>query len=103
MLPHLNTSAFALSPSYCVLIGEATNTNSIIFGLTRRGLEPMISTWTALNVSAGTTVSIHDEFEGVIALFDLEFFIKKTGFSIGFAEDSYNHIPADTFKAVQFE
>ena len=48
----------------------------------------LYTNWTALNVSAGTTVSIHDEFEGVIALFDLEFFIKKiSAFSIGFAED----------------
>ena len=33
---------FALSPYCCVLSGEATNTNFIIFGLTRPGLEPTI-------------------------------------------------------------
>ena len=32
---------FALSP-YCVLSGEATNTNFIVFGLSRSGLEPTI-------------------------------------------------------------
>jgi len=33
---------FALSPLCCVLSGEATNTNFIVFGLTRPGLEPTI-------------------------------------------------------------
>ena len=33
---------FALSPNCCVLRGEATNTNFIVFGLTRPGLEPTI-------------------------------------------------------------
>jgi hypothetical protein len=33
---------FALSPKCWVLSGEATNTNFIVFGLTRSGLEPMI-------------------------------------------------------------
>jgi hypothetical protein len=33
---------FDLSPQCCVLIGEATNTNFIVFGLTRPGLEPTI-------------------------------------------------------------
>ena len=33
---------FALSPECCVLSGEATNTNFIVFGLTQSGLEPMI-------------------------------------------------------------
>ena len=33
---------FALSSYCCVLSGEATNTNFIVFGLTRSGLEPMI-------------------------------------------------------------
>jgi hypothetical protein len=33
---------FALSPSCCMLRGEATNTDSIVFGFTRWGLEPMI-------------------------------------------------------------
>jgi hypothetical protein len=32
-------SVFALSPQCCVLSGEATNTNFIVFGLTRPGLE----------------------------------------------------------------
>jgi hypothetical protein len=31
--------AFALSPLCCVLSREATNTNFIVFGLTRLGLE----------------------------------------------------------------
>jgi hypothetical protein len=31
---------FVLSPYYCVLSGEATNTNCIVFGLTRSELEP---------------------------------------------------------------
>jgi hypothetical protein len=31
---------FALSPQCCVLSGEATNTNFIVFGLTHSGLEP---------------------------------------------------------------
>jgi hypothetical protein len=49
MSPHSDTLSFvpsqlvfALSPSYCVLSGEATNTNFLFFGLTRPGLEPMI-------------------------------------------------------------
>ena len=33
---------FVLSPECCVLNGEATNTNLIVFGLTRSGLEPTI-------------------------------------------------------------
>ena len=33
---------FALSPSYCVLNREATNTNFIVFGLTRYGIKPTI-------------------------------------------------------------
>jgi hypothetical protein len=33
---------FALSPYLCVLSGEVTNTNSIVFGLTRLGLEATI-------------------------------------------------------------
>ena len=33
---------FALSPECCVLNGEATNTNFIVFGLTQPGLEPAI-------------------------------------------------------------
>ena len=33
---------FALSPQCCVLSGEATNNNVIVFGLTRPGLEPAI-------------------------------------------------------------
>ena len=33
---------FALSPQCCVLSGEATNTNFIVFGLTQPGLEPTI-------------------------------------------------------------
>jgi hypothetical protein len=35
-------SVFALTLQWCVLSGEATNTNFIVFGLTRPGLEPMI-------------------------------------------------------------
>ena len=38
----LSQPVFALSPKYCVLGGEATNTNFIVFGLTRLGLEPTI-------------------------------------------------------------
>ena len=33
---------FALSPYCCMLSGEATNTNFIVFGLTQLRLEPMI-------------------------------------------------------------
>ena len=36
---------FALSPSCCMLSGEATNTNLIVIGLTRTGLKPTIY-WT---------------------------------------------------------
>ena len=35
-------SVFALTLQWCILSGEATNTNFIVFGLTRPGLEPMI-------------------------------------------------------------
>jgi hypothetical protein len=48
MLLHSDTLSWfraiqsALSPYCCVLCGEATNTNFIVFGLTRSGLEPMI-------------------------------------------------------------
>ena len=38
----------------------------------------LYTNWTALTVSAGSTVSIHNEFEGVIPLFDLEYFIKNS-------------------------
>jgi hypothetical protein len=40
--PNNKKMVFALTPQYCVLRGEVTNTNVIIFGLTRRGLEPTI-------------------------------------------------------------
>jgi hypothetical protein len=33
---------FVLSPLCCVISGEAINTNCIVFGLTRPGLEPTI-------------------------------------------------------------
>ena len=36
---------FALSPKYCILSWEATNTNFIVFGLTRFGFEPTITPW----------------------------------------------------------
>ena len=37
---------FALTPKWCMLIGEAANRNFTVFGLIRRGLEPMIyHTW----------------------------------------------------------
>ena len=43
MSPHwVALSVFALSPYCCVLSGEVTNTNFIVFGLTRSGLEPTI-------------------------------------------------------------
>jgi hypothetical protein len=34
---------FGLSPYCCVLSGEVTNTNFIVFGLTQSGLEPKIT------------------------------------------------------------
>ena len=37
-----NQPVFVLSPYCCVLSGKATNTNFIVFSLTRSGLEPMI-------------------------------------------------------------
>ena len=37
-----NQPAFALTPLCCVLSGEATNTNCIVFGLIRSQLEPNI-------------------------------------------------------------
>ena len=37
-----NQPVFALTPYYCVLSGEATNTNFIVFGFTRPGLEHTI-------------------------------------------------------------
>ena len=46
MSPHSDTLswfwAFALSPKCCMFSGEATNTNLIVFGLTRSGREPTI-------------------------------------------------------------
>ena len=33
---------FALTPKCCMLSGEATNTNFIVFGLTRLGIKPTI-------------------------------------------------------------
>jgi hypothetical protein len=38
----LSQPVCALSPEWCVLSGEATNTNFIVFALTRPGLEPTI-------------------------------------------------------------
>ena len=38
----LSQPVFSLSPECCVLSGEATNTNFIVFGSTRPGLEPTI-------------------------------------------------------------
>jgi hypothetical protein len=37
-----NQPVITLTPLCCVLSGEATNTNFIIFGLTRPGIEPTI-------------------------------------------------------------
>jgi hypothetical protein len=49
MSPHSDTlpgfradQVFALCPYCCMLSGEATNTNFIVFGLTRSGLKPTI-------------------------------------------------------------
>jgi hypothetical protein len=42
IIPIQSQPFFALSPYCCVLSGEATNTNFIIFGLTRLGLNPTI-------------------------------------------------------------
>jgi hypothetical protein len=42
IIPIPSQPVFALSPSCCVLSGEARNTNFIVFGLTRPGLEPTI-------------------------------------------------------------
>jgi hypothetical protein len=42
IIPILSQPVFALTPECCVLSGEATNTNSIVFGLTRPGLEHTI-------------------------------------------------------------
>ena len=44
MSPHSDTLSriFGLSPYCYVLSGEATNTNFMVFGLTRSGLEPTI-------------------------------------------------------------
>jgi len=42
-LEHINLiPVFVLTPLYYVLSGEATNTNFIVFYLTRPGLEPTI-------------------------------------------------------------
>ena len=41
LIPRL-PAVFAPSPECCVLSGETTNTNFIVFGLTRSGLKPMI-------------------------------------------------------------
>ena len=38
----LSKPVFALSPYCCMLSGEATNTNLIVFGLTQLGPEPKI-------------------------------------------------------------
>ena len=54
----LSQPVFALSPKCCVLGGEATNTNFIVFGLTRLGLEPtIICTWEYANYY--TTNAVH--------------------------------------------
>ena len=42
IIPIPSQPVFALSPLWCVLSNEATNTNFIVFDLTRPGLEPMI-------------------------------------------------------------
>jgi hypothetical protein len=39
---------FAVIPLWCVLSEEATNTNFMVFGLTRPGLEPTIYTTEAV-------------------------------------------------------
>jgi hypothetical protein len=38
--PNPSQSVFALSTKFCVLSGEATNANFIVFGKTRQGLAP---------------------------------------------------------------
>ena len=38
----LSQSIIVLSPEYCVLSGDATSTNFIVFGVTLSGLEPTI-------------------------------------------------------------
>jgi hypothetical protein len=42
VLPLLSEGKLSLSPKWCVLTGEVTNTNFTVFGLTRPGLEPTI-------------------------------------------------------------
>ena len=57
-IPIPSQSVFAFSPYCCVLNGDATNTNFIVFGLTRLRLEPtIICTWEYANHY--TTNAVH--------------------------------------------
>jgi hypothetical protein len=49
---------FALSPYCCVLSGEATNTNFIVFGFTRSGLERTIYRTRGEHVNHYTTATV---------------------------------------------
>jgi hypothetical protein len=52
---------FALAPECCLLSGEATNTNFIVFGLTRSGLEPMIYRTLGEHTNHYTTNAVQNE------------------------------------------
>ena len=52
-------TVFALCPYCCVLSGEATNTNFIVFSLTRPGLEPTIYCTRDEHANHYATVAVH--------------------------------------------
>jgi hypothetical protein len=56
---------FARSPYWCVLSGEATNTNFKVFGMTRSGLEPTIY------CARGEPVNLHTTAVGFVCILKL--------------------------------
>ena len=79
-MPIQNQPVFGLTRSYCVLSGEAANTNFIVFGLTQPGLEPTIyhtrgmhaNRYTRLNNANHIFYSDTRFIEYVILLADIE-------------------------------
>ena len=59
---------FALSPECCVLSGEATNTNFLVFGLTLSGLESTIYRTRGGHANHYATDVVHPLFEIVLLL-----------------------------------
>ena len=72
-----NRSVLALSPLWWVLSGEATNTNFIVFGLTRSGLEPTIYRTRGEHTNHYTTDAVGHHYSQVLNYQQWTFYFRQ--------------------------